>query len=69
MKSEAVVEIPTRAQMRQRDPGVLRVPNNRRDRAKNEQPDQQIHAGALILVVAVARAPARLTRKSTRTHS
>ena len=42
---QAAVEIPARAQMRQRDPGVLRVPHNRRNRAKNEHPDQQIHAG------------------------
>src|SRR5438067_6286408 len=47
MKAEAAVEIPARAQMRQRDPGVLRVPDNRRNRAKNEHPDQQIHAGRL----------------------
>src|SRR5262249_5021833 len=46
MKTEPMLEIPTRAQMRQRDPGMLRVPHNRRNRAKNEHPDQQIDAGA-----------------------
>src|SRR5262249_62117540 len=45
MKSEAALKTPARAQVRQRDPGVLRVPDNRRNCANNEQSDQQIYAG------------------------
>ena len=48
MKSEAALETPTRAQVRQCDPGVLRVPDNRRNRAKNEQSDQHINAGRIL---------------------
>src|SRR6516162_2783499 len=47
MKTEAALEMPARAQMRQRYPGVLRIPDNRRNGAKKERPDQQVHAGPL----------------------
>ena len=42
MKTEALLKTAARSQVRQRDPGVLRVPDNRRDRAKSEHSEQQI---------------------------
>src|SRR5438034_1714550 len=47
MKAETALEIPARAQMRKGYPGVLRIPDNRRNGAKEEYPDQQVHTGPL----------------------
>src|SRR6266705_1734373 len=41
MEAETLLNPSTRAQMRQRDPGVLRIPDDRGDRAKSEyKPDR-----------------------------
>ena len=45
MEAEALLNTAARAQMRQRDPGVLRVPDNRRDCAKSKNSEEQIQAG------------------------
>ncbi len=42
MKAETVLEIPARAQMRQGNPGVLRVPDDWRNAAKTKNHQQQI---------------------------
>src|SRR5438093_13048165 len=47
MKPEAAFEIPARTQMRQGYPGVLRIPDNRRNGAKKKHPEQQVSAGPL----------------------
>ena len=40
MEAKALFNTPARLQMGQRNPGVLRVPDNRRDRAKSEDGKQ-----------------------------
>ncbi len=45
MESEALLDAPARAQMRQRNPGMLRVPDNRRNGAESENDEQRIQAG------------------------
>src|SRR4029453_15333632 len=45
MEPKALVDAPARAQMRQRNPGMLRVPDNRRDGAKREHDEQRIQTG------------------------
>src|SRR5439155_285468 len=45
MESEALLDAPARAQMRQCNPGMLRVPDNRRNGAESENDEQRIQAG------------------------
>ena len=40
METKTLLDAAARSQMRQRNPGVLRVPHNRRDSAKSEHPEQ-----------------------------
>src|SRR4029077_3653319 len=42
MKARYFVETAARLEVGQRDPGVARIPNNRRDRAKTENQKEQI---------------------------
>ena len=50
MKPEAALETSARAQVRKRDPGMLRVPHNGRNRAKSENHEQQVQPGTLELL-------------------
>ena len=45
MEAETLLNPSTRAQMRQRDPSVLRIPDDRGDRAKSEYDKEQIQTG------------------------
>ena len=45
MEAETLLNPSTRAQMRQRDPGVLRIPDDRGDRTESESDKEQIQTG------------------------